>query len=294
MINNILNSTIFVLARFKGYLFRILAKQILAVGLITLGLVLIHKYTSVKFSDSLSLPGLLGAALGVLLVFRNNTAYDRWWEARKVLGALVNTSRNFALQTHSLIIDSDDKKSLSNLIQAFPFALKEHLRDGVLMEEIAFTKKEDFELINSKKHKPASIVNLMVAYLTKFKNNKLLSEMEYFQLVTRTNELIDILGKCERIKNTPMPDAHTYLLKVYLFAYAITMPFGFIATLGYWSILAVILIYYVSMSIVIISEEIEEPFGKDPNDLPVDAIAKNIKKNVIEIFSTSHEKSILS
>jgi putative membrane protein len=95
--------------------------------------------------------------------------------------------------------------------------------------------------------------------------------------------LIDILGKCERIRKTPMPMAHNYLLKVYTFLNVLILPIGFIASLGYWAVLAASAIYYVVMSIIIIAEEIEEPFGRDPNDLPVDSIVRNIDRNISEI-----------
>lgn len=235
------------------------------------------------FSASLSLPGLLGAALGVLLVFRNNTAYERWWEARKVLGALVNTSRNFAIQANQYIPDPNIRSKLIDLIGSFPIALKAHLRSDYQNLDLGFLGDKVAPIIYQWQHIPNGIAQLMMNIIHQQRISEEINDFKMIKLAEYVDQLIDILGKCERIRNTPMPAAHNYLLRVFIFIYTIFMPFGFVTTLGFWTLLAVTVIYYVAMSIVIISEEIEEPFGTDSNDLPVDQITNNIFQNVMEI-----------
>ncbi|PWJ44517.1 bestrophin family protein [Sediminitomix flava] len=280
-----LDSTIFTILRFKGYLIRRLLSSLIAVIIPTALLCLIYElgFLNLEFT-SFTLPGLMGAALGLLLVFRTNTAYDRWWEARKNLGGLVNTSRNFAFQVVNLIKNQEERIYLVKLIAAYPFLLKEHLRDRKNLSEVSFLDEQEIKLIDAWAHKPNSAIQLMLRTINKAYTRNEITDFQQLKLIENTDELIDIIGKCERIKNTPIPSAHNYLLKIYIWIYAMVIPFGFISSLGWWTILAVTSIYYVAMSLVTIAEEIEEPFGEDPNDLPVDKIAQNICKNVFEIM----------
>ncbi|MBB6461107.1 bestrophin family protein [Flammeovirga kamogawensis] len=285
--NNLTNSTLFMMFSYKGYLIRKLSSDLLWITIPTTILCGIHEYNHLDIGMNFSLPGLMGAILGILLVFRNNTAYDRWWEARKVLGGLVNTSRNFALQVNAMVPDGKTKDELQNLIGAFPYALKEHLRDGVVFSDFTFIGDVLTEKLKKWDHIPVAINSYIQERLKLVLNSGGITDFQFLKLVENSDELIDIMGKCERIKNTPMPESHTYLLKVYIWIYAIIIPFGLIDTLGWWTILAVIIVYYVAMSIVTISEEIEEPFGTDPNDLPVDKICNTIYNNIQEVQTKS-------
>lgn len=285
--NKFTNSTFFMIFSYKGYLIRKLIKDLIWIAIPTTILCAIHEFNHFDIGMNFSLPGLMGAILGILLVFRNNTAYDRWWEARKVLGGLVNTSRNHALQIQSMLSESDEKKDLFNLISSFPFVLKEHLREGVVFSEIEFVGEKLLSDIKKWNHIPNAINSYIQEKLKIALNRGDITDFQFLKLIENSDEFIDIMGKCERIKNTPMPESHTFLLRAYIWIYAIIIPFGLIDTLGWWTILAVIIVYYVAMSIVTISEEIEEPFGTDPNDLPTDKIAQNIYNNIQEIQNKS-------
>ncbi len=96
---------------------------------------------------------------------------------------------------------------------------------------------------------------------------------------------LDICGACERIKNTPIPYSYSGFIKKFIFFYIITLPIGYVFDLGYIIIPIVVLVFYVLASLEVIAEEIEDPFGKDANDLPLDRMAENIKKNINEILS---------
>ena len=293
MKNKFLDSTIVQVFRFKGNLLQKLRNRLIVVASLTATFVVLHEYGVADLTVSFSLPGLMGAALGILLVFRNNTAYERWWEARKALGALVNVSRGFTMKTYHLLkYDTEKQMTLIRLIAAFPFALKGHLREGINLKEVAFLPKRHLEKLKHWKHKPNALADEMIACIQAQYEASKITDYQMNKLTKDVDSLVDILGKCERIKNTPMPLAHNYLLKVYIFAYTFIMPLGFISILSWWTILAVCVIYFLAMSIVIIAEEIEEPFGTDPNDLPFDAITVNIYNNIKEI--TSNEESLSS
>ncbi|MEH0155042.1 bestrophin family ion channel [Limibacter armeniacum] len=280
---DLFNSTIFLIVKFKGYLVRKLARNLISIAIPCLLFSAIHELTEFNFASSFSLPGLLGAALGVLLVFRTNTAYDRWWEARKVLGSMVNICRHFALHIHMQIEESENKKRLFLMLKAFPFVLKEHLRKGVIFEELTFLPDDILEQLKQWQHRPNGLVRMMLQVIEHEYERGNLSDFQRIKFMEYTDNLLVVLGKCERIHNTPIPIAHAYLLKIYIWIYAMIMPIGFIDQLGWWTFVPVLIIYYVAMSLVIIAEEIEDPFGHDPNDLPTDKMAHMIKGNIEEI-----------
>jgi len=114
---------------------------------------------------------------------------------------------------------------------------------------------------------------------------KLITDIQQGLLIEKIHGLVDILGKCERIKNTPIPMAYMYLLKFLINLYVVILPFSLVDEIGWFCIPLVILLYYILMSIVITAEEIEEPFGYDLNDLEMDKIAMNIKNNIEEIVT---------
>ena len=258
----------------------------LFVVLLTSGLALLHKLKpEYKLDISASLPGYMGAALGLLLVFRNNTAYDKWWEARKEMGALVNTCRNLGITINGILPpENKDKNDIAKLTVGFVYALKEHLRSGVNMKELVdILDPKDYAQVEKASHKPNVIVNLMMGKIEHLYIQKYITDIQQSILIGQINHLIDILGKCERIRNTPIPMAYGFLLKFFIIIYVTVLPLGMWEDLGFYSIPMVIMLYYILMSIVLTAEEIEEPFGKDVNDLPMEQMATNIRSNIEEI-----------
>lgn len=275
------------LIAFKSNLIKKLIPGLFVITAITVVFCYLHlKYNIVNIHLSAALPASMGATLGLLLVFRNNTAYERWWEARKEIGALVNTSRNLALNLNSLLhMHNEEKDTISNLLIAFVHSLKSHLRSGVQMDEIKhLIEAEDVEMVSNAGNKPNIIMNCIGQRIEVLYEQKYITDTQECLLLSQVNGLVDILGKCERIKNTPMPIAYTFLLKFFIVIYVMLLPFGMLETIGWWSIPLVMILYYLLMSIVLTAEEIEEPFGEDMNDLKMDQISANIEKNIKEII----------
>ena len=240
-----------------------------------------------NFKSTIAIHSLLGFVLGLLLVFRTNTAYDRWWEGRKVLGALVNTSRNLALKLNTFI-PSDKyelKKINAELISNYSFSMKNHLRDKVIVEEIEYNKSLSKEEYTESDHKPNLIAKKLYIETKKLYDNKYISGNIYITIDDQIKELTDVVGKCERIKKTPIPYSYNIFLKKFIFIYTFTLPVGLATDFFYWSIPISIFILYILASLELLAEEIENPFGEDANDLPVDTICQNIKKNVDEILT---------
>ena len=226
--------------------------------------------------------GMLGFVISLLLVFRTNTAYDRWWEGRRLLGSLVNNSRNLAMKLNSLLPeeDTENRKFYRLIITEYAFAVKRHLRGNQQNSEI-FTS---IYTVSDKLHKPNYLANLLFKRINELYVNKIITGEQLLFLNNEISSLTDICGACERIKITPIPYSYSVFIKKFIFFYVMTLPFGYVFTLGFLTIPVVVFVFYVLASLEIIAEEIEDPFGVDANDLPVTQICKNIQKHVSELI----------
>lgn len=225
--------------------------------------------------------GMLGFVISLLLVFRTNTAYDRWWEGRKAWGALVNNSRNLALKLNAIVEDEKDRAFFRKIIPVYASILNKHLKDEEtgkqLAEEITFP-------VDHHTHRPNQVAKMLFMKINELYKNKKITGDQLIVLNSEIQSFTDICGVCERIKNTPIPYSYSVFLKKFIFFYVMTLPFGYVFNLGYFVVPVVVFIFYVLASLELIAEEIEEPFGHDDNDLPTTKIAANIKKHVEEII----------
>lgn len=213
---------------------------------------------------------LLGFVISLLLVFRTNTAYDRWWEGRKLWGSLLNNSRNIAIKLNAFA-NKEQAEKTGELIWQYAYSLRDHLSRNVVKQA-------------QQEHKPNRIASTLYNEVNQLYKNGQLSGEQLLAINTEISELTNICGACERIKKTPIPYSYSLFIKKFIFIYIMTMPFGFITDFGYWIILLTVFVLYVLVSIEMIAEEIEDPFGNDANDLPMDEIAKNIEKSVRSII----------
>ncbi|HET7180320.1 MAG TPA: bestrophin family ion channel, partial [Chryseosolibacter sp.] len=155
---------------------------------------------------------------------------------------------------------------------------------GVLLEDQLPVSAHFIEDLKKYKHKPNRISALLYEKTNSLFLSGQLRGEHLLNLDMELKDLIDIMGACERIRNTPIPYSYMMYIKKFIFVYIITLPLGFITDSGYFTILIVLLITFVLMSVELIAEEIEDPFGKDPNDLPTDELAARIRENVAEIL----------
>lgn len=221
----------------------------------------------------------------MLLVFRINTAYERWWEGRRLWGSLVNNSRSLMAKLHASLAHkaSEDLSYLRSAIAIFPSILRDHLRNTsyeIPESEIFPADREEYRHTN---HKPMYVYSQIVQRLERLRSERILSDEQVLFINPELFSLIDITGACERIKNSPIPFSYSLFLKKSLFVYIITMPIPFSAEFGYWAVLAVMVIFYTFASLELVSEEVEEPFGTEANDLPTDELAEKIYGDVMSI-----------
>ena len=259
----------------------------LVLGAITGGLVYLEFNSYLQVTPSTAFHQIVGFVLSLLLVFRVNSAYDRWWEGRKLWGALINNSRSLAAKMTAFLPASvsDDRRTLLHMLVLFPALLRDHLRK----ERPEITNSELSQQVLSKvggaPHRPCALYTEIVCLFEQLKQRGALTEEQLLRLNPEVFSLIDITGACERIKGSPIPFSYSLFLKKIIFVYTVTMPFPFSAQFGYWGVPAVMILFYAFASIELVSEEVEEPFGLDSNDLPIDNLVDKIKKDLTPFFA---------
>jgi putative membrane protein len=258
------------------------------IGLALFSTVLCYFIVHLKWIEMRSttvMHSLLGFVISMLLVFRTNTAYDRWWEGRRMWGDLVNNSRNLMMKINAFIPSEkiELKKRWRILISNYPFALKEHLRGGFIAEELEDTDTLRAIELREYKHIPNILSDQFFKELENLKTEKCISDEKMLLLNDEIKSLANICGACERIKGTPIPYSYSTFIKRIIFLYSITLPLGLVADLKWATVPIAVFVFYTLASIELIAEEIEDPFGKDTNDLPTDDIAQRIKSNLIEL-----------
>ena len=269
----------------KSDTLKILFPTILLVGIYCYGVYYLEvEYLHLNSKSSISNIGmihsLLGFVLSLLLVFRTNMAYDRWWEGRKLWGKLVNDSRNFVIKINSILPENDVKNraQIAKYLRFFPHFLANHLSK----ESTRLVLDEDFSDLQKElqHHPPAELVFLLTKKLYQLKKENKISDTEMLFLDTQLSWFLDVCGGCERIKNTPIPYSYSSFIKKFIIFYVMALPVANVVNLGGFMIPITMFVYYVLMSLELIAEEIEDPFNNDENDIPMEAISQNIERSI--------------
>lgn len=239
-----------------------------------------------KVKNIVLMHNLLGFVVSLLLVFRTNTAYDRWWEGRKLWGSLVNNSRNLALKLTALLPTNDfqNRTFFKEAIPQYAFALKNHLRRESTRLELDEIEHPELLNIDLEKHVPNQLAALLFSKANVLFENGTIKGEQLIILNSELQSFAEICGACERIKNTPIPFSYSAFLKKFIFFYMMTLPWGYVFNLDYFVIPFVGFIFYVLASLELVAEEIEDPFGTESNDLPMDKMCANIQKNIEELL----------
>jgi putative membrane protein len=248
-----------------------------------------------QFGFSVSWPVLSGVVpsvvLGLLLVFRTNTAYERFWEGRKAWGTLVNTVRNLARQIWGAIEERnpEDRKAkieTLRLLVAFAVAVKLHLRGEPVNRELeVLMSAERYQILQKMNHPSLEIAFWISDYLQEQHQQNCLNTYQLTAMLKLLDEMVDVLGTCERILKTPIPLAYAIHLKQLLLIYCLSLPFQMVNELNWWTGLVVGLISFAVFGIEEIGIEIENPFGYDPDDLPLDTICATMQRNIEDLIT---------
>jgi putative membrane protein len=222
------------------------------------------------------------------LVFRTNSSYDRYWEGRKLWGAIVNESRN--LGRAATVLLAADPKLVERLLRwaaAFPFATMHHLREARgLGPPAALLPPDEVRAALASEHPPLAVARHMSQQLAEARRRGLISDYLLVMLDQNVQLLIDYMGGCERIRKTPLPFAYVVHLRRALIVYCLTLPFALVEPFGWEAVFATLLIVYTLLGIEEIGVEIEGPFGDDANDLPLEQICATIDSNLQALLAT--------
>ncbi|MCX6602901.1 MAG: bestrophin family ion channel [Acidobacteria bacterium] len=268
----------------RGSLLREISGRVSLCAIWTVGVVAVHFHWFPVAIPPL-LHTLVGTALGLLLVFRTNASYDRFWEGRKLWGGIVNETRNLIRgATEQFGTDREGLIELTRWTAVFPFAAASGLRGegsiGPLAKELS---AQDVASVTQAQHVALAVASRMTAVLNRARREGRFSDIIYTGLDQNIQQLVDYLGACERIRKTPLPFAYVVHLRRALVMYCFTLPFALVSSYGWYTILDVLLIAYVFFGIEEIGVEIEGPFGTDDNDLPLEDICETIHRNLYAI-----------
>lgn len=229
---------------------------------------------------------LIGTALAIFLGFRNNSSYDRFWEGRKLWGAMINTTRTFTRQIVTLIESEEHDKRVDvmkhdsvHMLIAYLHALRHHLRDeGDRSDCEVFLSAQDYKVLGEDPNPPIGLLHKMGVRFAGAWRKGWVDTMHLPLLDGTLTKLTDIQGACERIKKTPIPFAYTVLMHRIVGIYCFALPFGVYTTIGDLTPVVVLLVSYGFLGLDAIGNEIEEPFGTEPNDLPLSAFCRMLER----------------
>lgn len=222
--------------------------------------------------------------LGLLIVFRTNTSYDRFWDGRKAWGALVVNTRNLAQEMQVAIagsIDSSEKQAMIRLLSAFAIATKHHLRNEEMSDELkSLITSTQIEQLETSTHRPLVIIFWLRQYLQKQLALARIADSQLIAANAMLSHLVEGITSCERIITTPIPIAYRIFLRRLILVYCIGLPFRMVPELVWWSVPIMAIVSFLLLGVEEVGRELENPFGFTANDLPLDDICAGITGNV--------------
>jgi len=232
---------------------------------------------------------VLGTALGLLLVFRTNTSYDRFWEGRRMWGNIINESRNLARFCHAYVPDPPLRQRTLAWLVAFVYASMHKLRgERALGPDSERLPAEEARQALACDHVPLGAARQITSYLAAARNAGHISDILLTAGDQNVQLLVDYVGSCERIHKTPLPFAYMVHLRRALLLYCYSLPLALVRDFAWWTIPCTLMVAYILMGIEEIGVEIEDPFGDDENDLPLEEFCALIKGNVEGLGSADY------
>lgn len=260
--------------------------RLLAIFCLSLVLTYLYEHRRLDSPVTPAILSLTGLALGIFLGFRSNTSYDRFWEGRKLWGALVNTSRTWAREVTHFVEpigtgSGDHVQQQVYRVIAFVHALRLTLRRQLNRAELApFLSEQELDEVLSKLNTPDAILLLIQRQCRVDFLAGNLSDYRQVRLSELIAQLSDIQGGCERIRNTPIPHSYTILIHRIVALYVFALPFGLVDALHYLTPVVVMLVAYTFLGLDAVGDELEDPFGEDLNDLPLSTLSRMIEINL--------------
>lgn len=269
------------------YIFNKIKFELLYV--IIVGLV-IH-FLTLRFSKELpdmplTIPVFLGTAISILLSFKMSQSYDRWWEARKVWGAIVNDSRTFVVQLQSLVPDEAVVRRMAHRQIAWCYSLGRTLRNQDPLEGLAsYFSQDDLAALQRHSNKPLGILQQNAAEIRDLRSRGAIDTFMHLQLDDTLTRLCDSMGKAERIRNTVFPVTYRLFLHFTIYLFVVILSVALKGVDTYFEIPLLTLISMVFFLIEKSATHLQDPFRNRPSDIPVTAIARTIEINIRQLLN---------
>lgn len=289
-------------------------KSMLYYILLAVAVYLLHDYFAVwELHIPFTAISALSTALAIFLGFKTSNAYERWWEARKIWGLLVNYSRAWAREVITMIIPAnagqapavkDLQYRLVYRHLAFVHALRVFLRkkhhyneqgqeeiyeeSNEYSDTVAFLSPAEYQLFTRKQNPPNYLLALQGEDLREAYDRGWLSDFRFVKLEETLVEFNNVQGRSERIKNTPFPRQYSFFSRVFVFIHASLLPFVFVEELGWASIPLSVIISFVFLCLDLIGERSEDPFENRLEDVPLTALSLTIETNLKEQWGDPH------
>jgi putative membrane protein len=240
---------------------------------------------------------LVGVALALFLGFRNSSAYDRWWEGRKLWGALVNTMRTLTRQILTMTGDAPkaakDKREFIDMLVAFTYAMRDQLRGDVFARSAELLPPALAEEVDRARYKPFIILRGMGEWVSARYKEGAFGEITMTAIDRNLVELSNIFGGCERIAATPVPFGYSVMIHRVVYFYCALLPFGLVDAIEWMTPAVALVMAYSFIALDSLASELEMPFGRDENGLALDAISLNIELSIREMSGELLEKKPL-
>jgi ion channel-forming bestrophin family protein len=237
---------------------------------------------------------LFGSAIGIILGFRNQSAYARWWEARMLWGSVVNNSRSWARQVTTSMLPSksgedDELKRMQRrmvyLQIAYVHALRQHLRKLEPWPELApLMDERELNSLRNERNVPLSIQEIMGDLLRECQVRGWIDRMQWRAMDESLNDLADAQGGAERIKNTPMPKQYDYFPQLFVKIYCVLLPLALVTSMGWFTPLGSTLVGFIFLALDKIGRDLEDPFENTIYDVPMTSITTTIEVNLRQLL----------
>lgn len=272
----------------RGSIVPVIWKRVLGMMLLSVAVVLLeHRLPRTGVELGAIPPTLMGLTLAIFLGFRNTIAYQRWWEARTMWGELLIVLRNLARQTLSLPADlaPQERERMVYRLIAFAHALRHHLRGTPSGDDVSrWLSPDDYAAIAGQPNPPNVLLGLIAQSYAQLHRDGRLDAILLASIDAQVTRASYVLGGCERIQNTPIPFAYILLLHRTVYVYCLLLPFCLIGSVGWVTPLMVGVLSYTFFGLDALGDQIENPFDRLPNDLPLDAMCRTIEIGLGELL----------
>lgn len=252
-----------------------------------------HYFINISVDIPIAIPTMVGTIISLLLAFKSNQAYDRWWEARIIWGSIVNESRTLIRQVLTFYKDpdfsveaNDFKETFTKRQIAWCYSLGQALRNKDAIKPIKnFITEEELNFVKNHQNVPNAILLLHARDLRNARKEKRFNTYQQVEIDNTLTRLCDAMGKCERIKNTIFPTTYSMYIRLTLCLFIVLLPFGLIDLLSWFAIPLITIIAGTFFLIERMAIHLQDPFENRPTDTPVTAISQAIEKNLMQMLN---------